>query len=484
MYGKMSGSASFNSTFEVSQMRNPIQKTKVDSILSAEAPEFVPRVNGSIPVNLAAQTFHRNQPAVQMVSHNAYRNQNHGVSQYSYTNHQAQGNMKNTNFSVNQRLQFTNTAPNSRKFRSQSNQHLHGLHAHHMQQQQHQIMHLNHQLGSLQITQQPPMAVPGTHSNESKHQSEGNEPTEAAMNALQFLIDTIEKLMNDPGQFENYQKELTTLYIDHADNQHVVSNAIELFFNHSIEEQNFRYTGARLCRLLDSVDPTSESLFRRLLCFKLQYNDTELIQYMNDNETHKVRNTTLFLAELYIQLQNDGSRITNIATSIHHAIGLLMPKTSPENIKCVCQTLKLCGYELDIDFPKETEELMNQLGNCENTDVSTQRLLSSVIELRKNRWGRNMAETCRNIDNAASNSLLVEQPFGKEFSNDPVFYGPDGNILTEEESAFLWNATTCPTDNYYDDDENDPDALVEIEPEMDLEIQLAFKDFVTYQNKK
>lgn len=25
---------------------------------------------------------------------------------------------------------------------------------------------------------------------------------------------------------------------------------------------------------------------------------------------------------------------------------------------------------------------------------------------------------------------------------------------------------------------NDPDALVEIEPEMDLEIQLAFKDFV------
>lgn len=59
-----------------------------------------------------------------------------------------------------------------------------------------------------------------------------NFQTEAAMNALQFLIDTIEKLMNDPGQFENYQKELTTLYIDHADNQHVVSNAIELFFNH------------------------------------------------------------------------------------------------------------------------------------------------------------------------------------------------------------------------------------------------------------
>lgn len=162
------------------------------------------------------------------------------------------------------------------------------------------------------------------------------------MNALSFLMEIIEKLMNDPGLYESYQKELTSLYNDHSDDQHVVSNAIELFFNHvsycirndlfvksifslksrnkinkliyfcfifsilpkSIEEQNFRYTGARLCRLLDSIDPTPNSLFRRLLCCKLQYNDTELIQFMNDNETHKVRNTTLFLAELYIQLQN------------------------------------------------------------------------------------------------------------------------------------------------------------------------------------
>lgn len=76
-----------------------------------------------------------------------------------------------------------------------------------------------------------------------------------------------------------------------------------LFATQSIDEQNFRYTGARLCRLLDSIDPSSTSLFRRLLCCKLQYNDSEIIQYMN-NETHKVRNTTLFLAELYIQLQN------------------------------------------------------------------------------------------------------------------------------------------------------------------------------------
>lgn len=48
---------------------------------------------------------------------------------------------------------------------------------------------------------------------------------------------------------------------------------------------------------------------------------------------------------------------------------------------------------------------------------------------------------------------MLDQPLSKEFNNDPVFYGPDGNVLTEEESAFLWNETACPPDSYYDDDE-------------------------------
>lgn len=84
----MSGGASFNSSFEVAPMREPIQKTKgnlwplwisfdslffswpPDSMLSAEAPEFVPRPQ---PINTS---HHRNQ---QSANHNAYRN--HGPAQ-------------------------------------------------------------------------------------------------------------------------------------------------------------------------------------------------------------------------------------------------------------------------------------------------------------------------------------------------------------------------------------------------------------------
>lgn len=58
------------------------------------------------------------------------------------------------------------------------------------------------------------------------------------------------------------------------------------------------------------------------------------------------------------------------------------------------------------------------------------------------------------FDTAGSNPMLEPQPpAGKEYSNDPVFYGPDGNVLTEEESAFLWNATSGPSETFYDDDD-------------------------------
>lgn len=39
--------------------------------------------------------------------------------------------------------------------------------------------------------------------------------------------------------------------------------------------------------------------------------------------------------------EQDGSRMVSIASSIHNAFNLLMPKKSPENIKCICQSLKV-----------------------------------------------------------------------------------------------------------------------------------------------
>lgn len=57
-----------------------------------------------------------------------------------------------------------------------------------------------------------------------------HEQSEAENHALEFLNEVIHKLMNDPGLYETYQKELTTLYLEFVDNHHVISNAIESIF--------------------------------------------------------------------------------------------------------------------------------------------------------------------------------------------------------------------------------------------------------------
>lgn len=87
----MSG-ASFNSSFEVAPMREPIQKNKgeinnspcpncfniiiflADSILSAEAPEFVPRLSNMVSPHAAPTSHQRNQQAGPILNHNVYRN--------------------------------------------------------------------------------------------------------------------------------------------------------------------------------------------------------------------------------------------------------------------------------------------------------------------------------------------------------------------------------------------------------------------------
>lgn len=72
--------------------------------------------------------------------------------------------------------------------------------------------------------------------------------------------------------------------------------------------------GARLCKLLDSLDENPKSVLRQLLTMKMTHQHSELQGYMT-NEQIKVRGTTLFLAELYMQLRKLNVS-TNSALSI------------------------------------------------------------------------------------------------------------------------------------------------------------------------
>uniref|UniRef100_A0A1B0DP05 Uncharacterized protein n=1 Tax=Phlebotomus papatasi TaxID=29031 RepID=A0A1B0DP05_PHLPP len=190
------------------------------------------------------------------------------------------------------------------------------------------------------------------------------------------------------------------MFADLMGSRFVMSNAVELIFDHSINESNFRYMGARLCQLLDSLSLQQSNVFRTMLCLKMNHHKMEMERFML-NEQHIVRGTTLFLAELYIQMQNDGARIGEIGECIVSSMALLLNKQGPENVKCVCQSLKL-----------ET-----------SVDVSTGRLIRSVLDLKANRWGRT----------APIAVAPIQEVNHYDCNDSPVFYGPDGQVLTEEE---------------------------------------------------
>jgi len=310
--------------------------------------------------------------------------------------------------------------------------------------------------------------------------------TETEQVALDYLSEVVSKLNDNPGLFENYQRRLREMFLELASNHFVMSNAIETIFEQSINEQNFRYTGARLCLLLDSLDLSPSSTFRSLLVMKMEFQNTEQVPFMQ-NDQRRVRGTTLFLAELFVQLKRpeDTRSTVDVARFVLNSILLLLTKPGPENIRCVCLTLKLSGYDLQKENPMEVEDAINQLKHiAEEQNIQTKRLIQSVVDLFYDNWGRKDAVEVEN--QLPSSSSLLPDHLPANYNDSPVFYGPDGQIITEEESMFL-NAN-MPANypiNIDDiiDDESDDLVDDDDEPEMDLEIQMAYKEFINEKNK-
>uniref|UniRef100_A0A1L8DHV1 Putative polyadenylate-binding protein-interacting protein 1 n=1 Tax=Nyssomyia neivai TaxID=330878 RepID=A0A1L8DHV1_9DIPT len=324
------------------------------------------------------------------------------------------------------------------------------------------------------IHHMPMHEAPAVQANNFEAHAEN--PPHEETSALDMLSHIIKQLTDQPGMYEEVQVEIKEMFADLMGSRFVMSNAVELIFDHSINESNFRYMGARLCQLLDSLSLQQSNVFRSMLCLKMNHHKMEMERFML-NEQHIVRGTTLFLAELYIQMQNDGARIGEIGECIVSSMALLLNKQGPENVKCVCQSLKLCGYELEIDCGGLLIGITNTLGQLETSvDVSTGRLIRSVLDLKANRWGRS----------APIAVAPIQEVNHYDCNDSPVFYGPDGQVLTEEESSFLsaQASQSYPNNNNFEEYlDNDGDELADAEPEMDLEIQLAFREFVQTQKK-
>lgn len=244
-----------------------------DSVLSAEAQEFVPSFRkapvaaNNMSANLGPpipqqqfiqqqqQPYHHHhsqqnhhphhQPSLNHMPQ--HLGQNHHHQQHHHNNHHHHHNRQNNSYSVQNRLsQFNGTISGGRP----QGHHPHQQSAYHHPHQPHHQHHQQQQQAHMRGGVPNGVAVAAAPNiNQAQHQlqqlniashfegtdGQGSEPTEAELHALSFLLEVMEKLNSNPGKFEDYQKELTTLYIEFAENHHVISNAIELIFTQVCE---------------------------------------------------------------------------------------------------------------------------------------------------------------------------------------------------------------------------------------------------------
>lgn len=345
--------------------------------------------------------------------------------------------------------------------------------------------------------------------NENKKKEEEQNEEENAYNfeICQRLNDIINILIVNPAEFTSLIPSFVKkLRWDR--NMRCLQVVVTTIIESSIAESNFRYNGARFCKYLDNILEDckeqfmfSNGLFRDLLYFQCRletrFEENEWQKQSEEKRDQKKCNgLILFLAELVAQM--DESFAFTLGELLVWFITQVLQRPASNSVKYICQALKLAGHILEKDKSrsKDMENMMRALTELVNNgqvDTHVGNMVNSVHELRKD-WGRKMSNCdLSGTSNTLSNKAGYQQPDQLGASNynssentaslteaqldQPVMYGPDGEILSAEESKFLQDNIKLDFDNQrISEDEYDDDNY-------DDEIASAFEEFLRDKSK-
>ncbi|XP_046385549.1 polyadenylate-binding protein-interacting protein 1 [Ischnura elegans] len=333
-------------------------------------------------------------------------------------------------------------------------------------------------------------------------------------------------LTRDPGEFDRALTPLREKFVLWLQNPGAVHTMVDDIVEQSIVENNFRYNGARLCSFLYNLSASiPASAFRSYLigrCTKLPSASSE--------DSHRLNGVAIFLAELFMQVEEGeggvsggkGRRIKALGEQLFALLERLVAQalaanahaqnakvqsaveaaeSHGEGLKCVCQALKLAGWQLEEMDRLRMTQLSNDLAHAAGGyagERGVRRIATAVGELRRAGWGRRnyalSGETttvaspaaqihCRGVEGGGSQWHGGSGRGRGHFNSnvdDPVFYGPDGQILTAEESNFLQDSIAA----IYDDESGDGEwGDSWSDGGMDEEMEAAFEQFLQLGQK-
>ncbi|XP_063532229.1 polyadenylate-binding protein-interacting protein 1 isoform X2 [Cydia strobilella] len=287
------------------------------------------------------------------------------------------------------------------------------------------------------------------------------------------LITVMCEITFDPGKFDTLCGPLVDSFASMLHERSYTRALIDAIVNQSIGEPNFRYNGARLCSMYDSLAPPEESTFRACLLERCSADENKIITGLEGSEEN-VRGFAMFLAEIYTQLEDSqGGRIRSLGESLCKVLLHLLDTDNEANIKSVCQLLKLSGIALDADCPGGMHAMFERLKRRASLPA-----VRAVLALRQGRWG--LAEPNRGT------MTNGEGPGAGDGGGGGGVVGggflADGHSLTAEECAFL-QSNLPPKAAALEED-----ILEELENDawdtgMDAEMQAGFLEFLKMSNQ-
>ncbi|XP_057370029.1 polyadenylate-binding protein-interacting protein 1-like [Daphnia carinata] len=299
---------------------------------------------------------------------------------------------------------------------------------------------------------------------------------------LDYAFQVLYEITYSPGHFTNLCDQLVSnLNSWPALDESVLQILVDEIISLAIREPNFRYNGARLCDAITrGLRASGNSIdFRKILLNSCRVIHAERKSLMQSDAEY-LRGFALFMSELFVHMhREDGSgRFDLLAGAVRELLLTLLEHPTPGNVKCLCQILKLSGSYIE-DHDRQTHErktpemdqLMTEIERVARTvemQMHMKDLLLNMIELRVTDWGRAPTSPVVRESHAVSS-----QPSNPQMG---VYYGPDGQALTAEETEFLDQGI-----NRHEDEEEYEYAYEE-DTGMDDEMAEAFEKFLMMQD--
>lgn len=201
------------------------------------------------------------------------------------------------------------------------------------------------------------------------------------------------------GNVEEYIKPIVDILKRGVTDMAVLNEIIEILYEHSINEVNFGYTGAQICKYL-SNELKSHHVFNQfrglfLTRCKSAYDNRDAM--IADPATFpQITNLAMLIGQLFLvlEVEADGQlqKLGFLRQAISHLLLSLLSNPDDERVKCAAQLLKLTGFEItkNAHLPGEFEEVYNIIRSLEKHPAlnrTSHCLINSVLSRLEYNWG-------------------------------------------------------------------------------------------------